>query len=104
MKSLDEYQTNRFWNRYITALYNKPVRKGTERWHVIHVEQYVKSIPDRKVLQHTASDVFQYFTEKGRNSRLKGWQFYQQVEALQILFSDVLNISWSDEFDWEYWY
>ena len=104
MKSLDKYTKNRFQNHYISQLYKKPVKKGTERWYVIRVEQYVKSIPDRKVLEHTPDDVQRFFSVIGRKSKLKGWQFYQQVEALQILFCDVLKTSWCHQIDWNYWY
>ena len=104
MKSLKKYQENNFWNCYISQLYNKPVKPGSERWYVIHVERYVKSIPELKLKYHTAKNVLHYITVIGGNKSLKPWQFCQQIEALEILFCDVLKTSWSRKIDWEYWY
>lgn len=104
MKSLDEYQKNSFWNKYVLQLKKRAIKKSVEPWYIIHVEQYTKSIPNLKLRYHTAENLNQYFSLIGRNKEVEGWQFYQQVEALEILFCDVLNVDWCKQIDWDYWY
>jgi len=104
MQTIDKYKKNKFWNRYISELYNKPVRHGAERWYVIHVEQYAKSIPDLKLVNHTYENLIQYLTLLGCKSGIKEWLFIQHIEALEILFCNVLKVNWSDQVDWDYWY
>ncbi len=56
----------------------------------MHVETYVKSIPELKLLEHTAENLNQYFTGLAQQSGIKDWIFTQYVEALQILFCRVM--------------
>ena len=101
---MEEYQKNKFWNNYIEQLNKRAIKETAQRWYVIHVEQYVKSIPDKKLKYHTAENVSQYFSTTGRNKPLTGWQFRQCIEALEILFCDVLGVAWSQQVDWTFWY
>lgn len=104
MNYLEEYQNNKFWNRYISELANKPVKVGTERWYVMHVETYVKSVPKLKLLEHSRENLNRYFTGLARQPGIKDWIFTQHVEALQILFCKVIKVNWCDQIDWDFWY
>ncbi len=42
-------------------------------------------------------------TQFGRNPRLEAWQFAQNVNALRILYCDLLKPDWAGSFDWQYW-
>ncbi len=99
MKSLKEYKNNKFWHKYISALYKKPVKAGCERWYVLHIEHYAKSIPDKKLLDHTPENLNQYFTLLDRKQGMKKWIYKQHIEALQILFGAVLQVDWYNEID-----
>ena len=101
---MDEYQKNKFWNNYIGQLNKRVIKESAQRWYVIHVEQYVKSVPDKKLKYHTEENVNQYFSLIGRNKSLSGWQFCQCIEALEILFCDVLGVVWVQQVDWAFWY
>ncbi len=52
------------------------------RWYVRHAERYIKAFPEQRLATHTPQILEQYLQEKGRNSRLKGWQYRQLVTAL----------------------
>lgn len=104
MKLMEEYQKNKFWNSYIGQLNKRAIKENSQRWYVIHVEQYVKSIPDKKLKYHTSENVTQYFSVVGRNNSLTEWQFRQCIQALDILFCEVLRVTWYQEVDWNYWY
>ncbi len=101
---MDEYKNNKFWNKYIEQLNTRAIKETAQRWYIIHVEQYVKSVPDKKLIYHKAENVNQYFSEIGRNKSLTEWQFHQCIEALEVLFCDTLGVVWSQNIDWNFWY
>ena len=75
-------------------LVKKPVKVGTERWYIMHVEKYVKSIPELKLLEHTEENLNQYFTGLARQAGIKDWilisiQLFMEHQAqLNILNFD----------------
>ena len=103
MKSLEDYQQNKFWHRYIAELVKQSVKAGTERWYVMHIERYIKSNPGIKLLEHTEQTLNRYFTGLARQAGIKDWIFIQHIDALRILFCKVIKISWCKHFDWDFW-
>lgn len=99
MKNMEEYQKNKFWNSYIGQLNKRTIKENAQRWYVIHVEQYVKSIPDKKLKYYTAENVCQYFSVVGQNKSLTEWPFHLCIQASDIMFSEVLRVTWYQEFD-----
>jgi hypothetical protein len=65
----------RFWDIYLEKLNSYGDKPVVLRWHVQHAEHYIKAFPDRRLGTHTAQDIEQYLQGKGRNARLKDWQF-----------------------------
>jgi integron integrase len=93
----------RFWDKYIakTRAYN--VTPKVARWYVRHAEAYIKAHQDVRLAEHSAEDVEKYLRGKGRNSRLEDWQFRQIVDALRILFVELVKTRWAPAFPWEDW-
>ena len=56
-------------------------------------------LPDAYQTQQSVTD---YLLEKGRNPHLKDWQFNQQVDALKLLFVDLLKAEWALVFNWNH--
>ena len=94
---------SRFWDNYTDKLKTYGAKPEALRWYVRHAESYIKSIPDRRLAQHTVQDVEQYLQDKGRKTGQKDWQFQQMVKALQVLFVDIVKASWAPDFPWQYW-
>lgn len=94
---------NKFWDRYIQTLLNQGVKPTSARWYVKRVEQYIAFHPDERLLRHSPQHVMHFFTELGRKSRLKDWQYSQTVEAIRILFCEYLHVDWCSIVDWRYW-
>jgi integron integrase len=92
-----------FWEIYIakTKSYNVPHK--VVRWYVKRVEEYIKANPSSRLSQHTRDTMENYLQEAGRNHRLADWQFKQIVEALKILFTDIVRSDWAKDFPWGYW-
>ncbi|HHJ35079.1 MAG TPA: integron integrase [Gammaproteobacteria bacterium] len=93
-------KVSRFWEKYIDKTKCYGVKPDVVRWYVKHAERYIKA-HDSRLSIHTVQDIDKYLQEKGRNTRLKDWQFCQIVDALRILFTDVVRSPWSSNYPWD---
>ena len=93
---------SRFWDKFIykTASYN--IKPDVARWYVRHAESYINS-HNKRLASHSDKDVEKYLTEKGRNRYLHEWQFRQIIISLKILFTDMVNVPWGNDFPWDEW-
>ena len=99
-KSSDPVQ--RFWDRYVELLVKQGVKPTACRWYVLRAEQYIKSLPDKKLADHSVSDITDYLEKTGRSDQLQDWQYRQLVDAIRNLFLIITN-KWETEIDWQYW-
>jgi integron integrase len=93
----------RFWDNYINKTKTYKVPDKSIRWYVRRAEEYIKANSSLRLAQHSATDVEKYLQNLGRNGRVSDWQFRQAVEALRILFVDMVRSPWADSFQWEFW-
>jgi integron integrase len=93
----------RFFDGYITCLDNQRIPENQKRWYVKRIEEFIKFRSAQKLKERTCSDIEQFFTITGRLKRLAGWQFYQYVDAIRILYCQLLNSSHCKEVNWQYW-
>jgi hypothetical protein len=99
---VDDRSVSRFWDKFIEKLSAYGVKPKLLRWYVRHAEQYIQAHPDRRLAAHARWDVQQYLDEKGRNPRLKDWQFQQIVKSLQVLFTELVKAPWADAYPWQH--
>lgn len=100
--NVTESSVKRFWDRYINQLATRRIKPEQHRWYVKHVENYIKAHDGRKLQENTQADVTQYLLELGRRPGIKEWQFRQAIDAIQLLFCDLLQSPWAHEVDWHY--
>jgi len=100
---MDDSRVSRFWDNYIEKAKSYRLKPTTIRWHVLHAEAYIKAHAGRRLATHSPDDMDAYLNAKGRNGHLKGWQFGQVVQALRILFLDVVNAPWASSYPWDHW-
>ena len=93
-------QISRFWDKFISKTKYYKVKPDAIRWYVRHAEEYIKA-HDKRLSVHSAQDVDKYLQAKGRNVRLKDWQFGQVVDALRILFVDMVASPWAVTYPWD---
>jgi len=98
---MDDTGISRFWDNYINKTKAYGVRSEVVKWYVRHVEQYIKAHPHYRLVNHCANDLDHYLDKKGRNPRLEYWQFQQIIEALKILFFNLINASWARDYPWD---
>ncbi len=53
--------------------------------------------------EHTAEDIRVYFCRQAVDGWLKDWQYGQMVDALRILFTQIVESPWAAEFPWNEW-
>lgn len=91
----------RFWDNFIEKTKKYGVKADALRWHVKHVEQYIKAHEGLSLAKHGREQVDAYLKNVLRNPRLKVWQYEQVVRSLQILFVELVKSDWSDQFPWQ---
>ncbi|MDH5302200.1 MAG: integron integrase [Gammaproteobacteria bacterium] len=95
--------TARFFDNYLICLKKASIPEPQRRWYVKRVEDFIKTQKGRKIKSLLDSDINQYFEMIGRQNRLNGWQFYQCVDAIRILYCDLLSTDTSKSVSWQYW-
>lgn len=93
----------RFWENYINKAKSYRVPEKSIRWYVKRVEEFIQAHPSLQLSQHTEKSLETYFNQLSRNTKLADWQFKQAVEALQILFVELIRTDWAQKFPWDYW-
>ena len=85
----------RFWDKYIAKTVRSNVPGSVRRWYVIHVEAFIKAHPDSRLADLGAPDNTKYLEELGRKPDLPDWRFRQIVDALRILYTEIIKPDWA---------
>lgn len=93
-------QIARFWDKYIRKLMHYNVPDKARCWYVTRIEEYIKAHPDLPLKRHSKENLTEYLNDLGRNNHLRAWQFKQAIDALRILFIDLLHAPWAETFPW----
>lgn len=89
----------RFWHNYFSILEKSSVPAASRPWYRKHVEAYIGAHSGRRLADHGPSDLDDYFGALGRRPQLAEWRFRQIVDALRLLFCDLLAASWARDYD-----
>jgi len=92
---------SRFWDKYIaiTAIYGIP--ESARYWYVRHVEAFIRAHPDTRLRNITRRDLLSYTEVLGRKTDIPAWQYRQHIEALRILFCELVRPDWCVAFNWQ---
>lgn len=96
-------QITRFWDKYINKTISYGVKPEVCRWYVKRCEIYIKEHEPLRLAEHTPEVIHRYLENIGRNIRLEDWQMMQVVDALRILFVDIVRVDWAQGFSWDGW-
>lgn len=95
--------TSRFFYNYLSCLQKASIPEKQRRWYMKRVEDFIKSQKGRKIKTLSGNEISQYFETIGHQNRLSGWQFYQCIDAIRILYCDLLICSPCQAVDWQFW-
>lgn len=93
----------RFWHNYLSILEKSSVPARTRPWYRKHVEGYIRAARGRRLADHRPADIDDYLAAKGRLGHLQEWQFRQIVDALRLLFCELVAAPWAAGYDWLRW-
>ena len=74
--------------------------EGARRWYVKHVEIFIKAHPDHRLAELQAADIAKYLEELGRKPDMPDWRFRQVIDALRILYTEIIRPDWASAFNW----
>jgi len=94
---------SRFFDNYLKSLARASVPERQRPWYVRRVEEFIKAQNGRKIKSISRRDLDRYLETIGREHRLSGWQFRQCVDAIRILYCDLLDTPACREVDWRHW-
>lgn len=101
--SVNSPQAQAFWDRYFALLNVFRVPKRYHSWYQKHVEQFIGFQSNIRLKQRSAEDLQNWFQSLSHYPQITSWQFRQKVEALRLLYGQLLKTDWSRDFDWDYW-
>ncbi|MEZ5541073.1 MAG: integron integrase [Pseudomonadota bacterium] len=93
----------RFFDNYLECLRKASIPERQRRWYVKRIEAFIKAQNGRRIKSLSGQEIATYLETLGRENRLEGWQFRQCVNAIRILYCNLLLTSAANEVDWRYW-
>ncbi len=93
----------RFWIQYTTILKQFRIAERFIPWYRKHLEGFIDDHPNTRLMNHTPESVQIWLEGIGHNSNISDWIYKQKVDALRLMFSHMLNLSWAKSFDWNFW-
>jgi hypothetical protein len=94
---------SRFFTNYLKCLAKAGVPDKQRRWYVKHIEAFIRAQNGRKIKSLAATDITHYLDMLGRKKRLPGWQFAQHIDAMRILYCQLLVLPVGKEIEWDFW-
>lgn len=92
-----------FWRNYASLLVKSDVAPKAIPWYRKHVEHYLRATGGKPLSQHTGRDMAGYLGTIGGRTPLQDWQVRQTVDALRLLFAELVGSTWARDFDWAGW-
>jgi hypothetical protein len=100
--NVDQDAASGFWDRYINIHMDQCV-KGIFGAGTSSVLSSTSGTIQMNACAHSSRHIEQFFTDLGRDSRISDWQIRQTVDAIRILFCELLHSEPCAAVDWKYW-
>ena len=100
---MDTDRERRFWRKYFEKLKTYGFPPTAFSWYRRAVERYVVSHEGKRVATHCPEMVQDYLEKLGSQTRVREFSFVQTVQALQVLFEDMVQAPWAGSFPWSEW-
>ena len=100
---MDTDRERRFWRKYFDKLKAYGIPPTAFSWYRRAVERYVEAHAGKRLATHCPEMVQTYLERLGAQPRVREFPFVQTVQALQVLFQDMVQASWAGSFPWAEW-
>ena len=94
---------SRFWGNYIKKVESSHIAPESVRWYVVWVERFIKDLQGRRLQQVSERQVKRYLDVIGRKNWITAYKYRQAVDALRILFTEIVKPFWAESFPWDEW-
>jgi len=95
--------TSRFFDNYLNCLSIAGVPQKYHKWYVRHLELFIKTLEGHKIKSLQFAEINRYLDAPGRRKGLQSWQFTQPINAIRILYRDLLKLPVERVVEWNYW-
>ena len=92
-----------FWEKYQNALQSAGIAAKHIEWYKRHVQWFINKNQDVSLKNRTHKDIVDYFCGLSNSPKIQEWQYSQALEAMRILYSSVVEVSWAKMFPWAKW-
>ena len=93
----------RFWKRYRTILADHDIKGKNAKWYERRVDSFIQATTATRLRDKTAEDIKAYLSNVLNRTNLEDWKYIQILDAIRLLFQQMLNLSWARDFPWEAW-
>ncbi len=100
---MDAEKERQFWRKFHQKTIAYHVPSPARPWYRRHAERYISAHSGLRLAAHSPDTVSSYLDDLGRQGHLRDWQFRQAVEALKILFCEMVKVPWARDFAWSDW-
>ena len=100
---MDSDRERRFWRKYFDKLKTYGIPPTAFSWYRRAVERYVEAHAGKRLATHCPEMVQTYLERLGGQPRVRQFPFVQTVQALWVLFQDMVQAPWAGSFPWEEW-
>ena len=91
-----------FWDRFVALLKVFRIPERYHSWYQKHVEQFIGFQSGTHLKDPSAEDLQHWFQSLIHQPQISAWQFRQKVDALRLLYGQLLKSDWASNFDWDY--
>ena len=92
----------RFFDNYLICLDKASVPEKQRRWYVRRIEAFIKAHSGRKIKSLSSQEVSAYLEMLGRENRLLWLAQAQCIDAIRILYCNLLSTPVCPTLDWDY--
>ena len=89
-----------FWQNYARKLLSHGIIEKRAEWTLRRAQVFVQGLNGLRLREVSSAYVGNYLDELGRKPGMRGWQVAQTVEALRVLFLEMVQSDWATDFDW----
>ena len=95
--------TEAFWSMYEDQLLASGLHPKAVDWCRKRAEFFIETTKRVRLKDKTSEDIKGYFCKQLVSGRLEDWQYEQLVDALRVLFLQVVKAPWAQAFPWDEW-
>jgi len=99
----DVASVERFWSRFRSGMDRREISGKAAIWVERRARHFIDAYPEARLAERTAEDVEAYLGQFLCRWQLQDWQVGQVVDAIEILYRDLVEVSWAADFPWQAW-